>query len=63
MSTKKGIKSWDSLISDAREKLASAKAYVRSMNAALRVLEKNKADGIPLPSQQRDRSRATATAN
>jgi hypothetical protein len=53
MSSKKEVNSWDAFIEDAREKLASGKAYVRSMRAALRVLETNKAKGIPLPSEIR----------
>ncbi len=50
MSSKKDINSWDNLIADARAKLAEGKLYAKSMSTALRVLEKNKANGVPLPS-------------
>jgi len=36
-------------IEDARQKLADGKAYVRRVRDALKVLERNKGSGIPLP--------------
>jgi hypothetical protein len=53
MSTKKEVNSWDGFIEDARAKLAAAKTYVRSMSAAVKILERNKANNVPVPSSKR----------
>jgi hypothetical protein len=52
VSIKKGIISWDEAIKDAHQKLTEAKAYVKRVRDALKVFERNKTMGIPLPTKQ-----------